>query len=692
MTEAVFMMGGLGLFIGVGLAIASKVFYVYVDPKITAVEDTLPGANCGGCGLPGCSANAEAIVAGNATPDSCVAGDSELAYLIADIMGVSVEAKEADIARPGCFYGTEAADLKYIYDGLDDCRAAVLLSGGMKVCEIGCLGLGTCMRVCPFDAITMGPDGLPVVDEIRCTGCGTCERVCPKHIITLSSVTRRILREYTTEECTTPCQRSCPAGIDIREYIKQIGLGNFHQAVQVIKERNPFPAVIGRVCPRPCETDCRRKYIDEPVAINFLKRYAADFEKESGKRILPYKAPATGRKIAVIGGGVEGLSAAYFSARLGHELTVYEAASKPGGLLRSAISRYRLSHEILDQDIEGIVAMGVNIETGKTLGKDFTIDSLLQEGFESVFLASGGWDSRLAQGSARNVEVLVPGTYLLLDLIKSESADSPDISCGTNVVIAGGGKLAMDAAAICIKRGAQKVTVLFRETWDNSPITDADLQSMDHDKIDVIHNAAVTRFLGEDRQLRGIEFGDLDTLSTQQLKTDTLVLASGRFPEVIFVKLETEASEETSAGFLQWEGILPYKKPEQLNEFGLLSEGDVISDYSAAIKAIAAGRRAAVSIHQTLYDIPLTLPETVITPESVLQNVDHVEVVRDCSRQIMPLCELEDLDACGELERGFDEEMARTEAARCLQCGLICYKHTASDELQPSEAASAVTA
>jgi len=174
MTIAIFLMGGLGLVVGIGLAIASKVFYVYVDPKIVAIDDVLPGANCGGCGFPGCSANAEAIVAGKSSPSSCVAAGEETALAIANILGVSVEAKEPDIALPGCTYGVADAQTKYSYDGLNDCRAAALLSGGMKVCNIGCLGLGTCAAACRFGAIVMGPEGLPVVDEVKCTGCGTC--------------------------------------------------------------------------------------------------------------------------------------------------------------------------------------------------------------------------------------------------------------------------------------------------------------------------------------------------------------------------------------------------------------------------------------------------------------------------------------------------------------------------------------
>ncbi len=695
MFQAILMMGGLGVAVGVGLAVASKVFYVWVDPKIEAVEGVLPGANCGGCGLPGCSANAEAIVAGKASVNSCVAAGDETAEAIAALLGVAIEAKEPDIARPGCYFGTDNADLKYIYNGLSDCRAAALLNGGMKVCTIGCLGLGSCAQACPFGAIVMGPEGLPVVLEDKCTGCGTCERVCPKHIITLSSVTRRILREYTTDECTTPCQRRCPAGIDIREYIRQIALGDYHRSVQVIKERNPFPTVIGRICPRPCEEDCRRQMVDEPVAINYLKRFAADYERDSGHRIQPYKAPATGRKLAVVGGGAQGLSTAFFAARLGHNATVYESVDRLGGLLRSAIAKERLPEEILDWDIQGVLDMGVVARTGVTLGRDITLESLFSEGHEAVFLASGGWDSRLTRMSGEEVEEPVGGIYLMIDLIKSDTGRSNSIPVKDNVVLVGGGISGLRAARICADLGCENVLLIFREAQDDIFKKDAELAELKElvdDGVNVAFNAAVNALHGEGQRLTHITYRSLDRGVETRVPAENLFLAAGRFPELIFVRnvpeVPTEAADALSEMPLKWNAVPPYKNPAHAGEIGLLASGDVLTDFSAAIRAIGAGRRAAASIHELMYGISLDLPENVLTPDEIIQDVDHVENVGKTARHIMPLCSARERDRCDELELGYDEDKAQQEAARCLQCGLICYERSTGETVHSLEETS----
>jgi len=674
MIQAVFMLGGLGLVIGIVLAAASRIFYVYVDPKVEAVDDALPGANCGGCGLPGCAANAEAIVEGKAAPNSCVAGGDDLAAAIAAILGVSLEAKEPDIAKPGCFYSVEKAETLYKYEGIQDCRAAELMSGGMKLCDIGCLGLGTCVRACPFDALVMGEDGLPVVDQEKCTGCGTCERVCPKHIIKLSSVTRRILREYTIDDCTTPCQRACPAGINIREYIQNVADGNAVKAVQVIKERNPFPSTIGRICPHPCEDECRRNLLDDSVAINGIKRYAADFEQESGKRIQPFKAPSTGREVAVIGGGIEGLSSAFFLARLGHSPTIYEATDKLGGILRKAIAKERLSMDILDWDIEGVLDLGVKVEYNQFCGKDFTVSSLLDKGYNAVCLTTGGWDSRLSRNAEKGIEQNVPGMYLLLDALKVNVEGTVPVS-GHCVIIANGNML--KASEILLNKGAKKITIIDQQDQTTSGISNDQISQAKEKGINYIFNAAVQRLKGEGDELKEITYLDMEENQTQSLELNTLFVSYGRFPELIFTSIL--ADDETKTG--EWEAIAPYKKPAQFNEKGLFSKNDEKTDYSAAIRAIAGGRRTAASVHHVMYGNDMSLEKDVLKPESDIQDVTELKQVSKSCRQIMPLRTPQELTVKNELEKGFTQEMAKQEAKRCMQCGLVCYERDLEEEL-----------
>ena len=678
MFQSILMMGGLGVAIGTVLVIASKAFYVYEDPKVVAIDDALPGANCGGCGFPGCNANAQAIVEGKQDVNSCVAAGDDVAMAIAGIMGVSVVDKEPEFAGPGCYYGNDDADMEYKYLGVTDCRAAALLFGGMKVCRIGCLGLGTCVKACMFGALSIGSDGLPKVDQEKCTGCGACERVCPKNIIRLTSVTRRIMREYTKEECITPCQRACPTGIDIKKYIRLIKEGDFEGSVQVIKERNPFPTVISRICPAPCEFKCRRLLQDESVAINHLKRFVCDYEMNQDKRILPYKAPLTGKKVAVIGGGIEGLSTAFFTARLGHDPTVFEATESLGGILRKAISRERLSMDVLDWDIEGVKEMGVRFQTNARAGKDFTIEGLLKDGFEAVFTATGGWDSRLLRGDINQAETVFPGAYLLIDLLRSKSDKKISVASGENVVIAGGGISVPDAVDILKENGSKKITVLSRKHPDDSSFDSEAIDQLSNAGVTIIYNAGVTKVTGENGQLKAIEYGELDTGVKQVIPTDTLIIGSGRFPELVFipVKKEEQDGEEDlieNNGPLAWEGVELQKKPDANRELGLLSNQDVISEYPSVVTSINGGRKAAAAIHNLMFGIEFLESSKFITEQSVLQDVAVLNNVDIVPKNIMKLSKIKKGSA-DKFSTGFSIEEAQAEADRCLRCGLVCYE------------------
>lgn len=682
MLTALLAIGGLGLVAGVGLAVASRVFYVYVDPRIIAVEEALPGANCGGCGYPGCSGAASAIVSGEAPPNVCVAGGASVHSEIAGLLGVEIKEREPEIARPGCTYGLDKADLKYSYDGFQDCRAAVLLNGGSKLCPVGCLGLGTCVRACPFGALSMGPDHLPVVDADLCTGCGTCERVCPKHIITLTSNSRRIQQEYTTDQCSAPCQRACPAGVRIPEYIREISLGRPLEAVRVIKETNPFPSVCGRICVHPCEYECRRNLVDQPVAINPLKRFATDQEMASGAHVQIYRAPETGRRVAVVGGGAEGLSAGYFLNRLGHEASVYEASDRMGGLLRFGLPRNRLPVEVLEWDIQGIQEAGVSFVFGSRLGKDITVASLLRKGNDAVLAAIGGWDSQVAQRKGGELGGPLPGVCLLIDFLLARR-EGRQKALGNRVVILGGGMSGLEAARLHILDGAQEVHMVFRRGRGQAAFSEEVLRDAEEQGIQLHFHSAVTRMAGEDEDLTHVELtqvGETGERRSEWLNVDTILVGAGRFPELIYVRRDHEDPGEGEESLveetLKWETVVPYAGPEAEEVFGIFRPGEAAADYRAVVEAIGSGRRAAATIHRFLSGETVDGPENMIRKGVRVIDVDEVEPVATSPRESMPaLPEPEQrLNPDREIELGYTEEQALNEAKRCLQCGLICYR------------------
>ncbi len=656
---------GLGLVAAIILAIAAKVFYVWEDPKIGEVEDALLGANCGGCGYAGCSSAAEAIVKGEAKADVCVAGGFDIAVAVSKVMGVEVKEKESEISVSGCRYGVEEADSNYKYNGVNDCEAAMLLYGGTKECRIGCLGLGTCATICPFNAITMGDNSLPIVNPDLCTGCGTCTQACPKGIITLTSNTKRMISEYTIDECTAPCQRTCPAGINIPEYIQAIAVGNFKEAVRVMREKNPMLSVCSRICPAPCELECRRSLADQPIAINMLKKFVTDYEMKTEKRVDVYKAKVTSKKVAVVGGGVEGLTAAYFLSRLGHEPEIFEAMPKLGGILRYVIEKDRLPDDVLDWDINGILETGVKASTGKLVGKDFTLDSLLYQGNDVVLITSGGMDSRKITRGADTKEATINGLYLLLDfLVGSQRDDTCEV--GKKVCIIGSGKSMLQAAEICQNAETQEIHIITRD------------KSVDYSTPEnvIIHTSSIpVKMQGNDNGIVSLGIENLCNREHTLIETATVIVSAGRLPE--FVIAPFKDGEKVTG----WQTVETFRGYSEIRNEGLFSavEPGRISDYTAVVKAAGSGRKIAGLVHNYLMDEEISPQINPVTEIDTLQNVYAVEGIEKMSRNapensispekcITPKTPITNL--------GFSRESAIQEASRCLNCGLICYTGT----------------
>lgn len=652
LTATIFLMS-LGLVASIILVVASKVFYVWEDPRIEQVADAMLGANCGGCGYAGCAAAAEAVVKNKAKPDVCVAGGFEIAKAVAEVMGMTVEEKEPEFSKPGCTFGNPDAECKYEYDGFYDCRAAMMLFNGNKICDIGCIGLATCVRACPFDALSMGDNYLPVVDNEKCTGCGICEEICPKDIITLSSATIRLMSDQKISECTAPCQRHCPAEIDIPQYIREIKNEDYEGALRTIREKNPFPLVCGWICPAPCELECRRNLIDEPVSINGLKKYVAEYERNTGKYYLPYLPPFTGKKVSVIGGGVEGLTASYFLRRLGHNVTIFESTDKLGGILRYVINDERLPKEALDWEIEGILSTGIDHKTGSTMGEDISLNSLSQDGSEMVLVTSGGWDSRQIMNGSIRSENIIPGATLLMDFL-NKTEDKNNSLKGKKVFISGGGNSSLKAADLCLERGALKVCLIYPFSREEAVRKDMDITI--RERLEIVFSSVVSELKGINNKLDKVsiqnEFGDVE-----EFDLDMLIIDSLRIPEMLF-----ELDHEENG----WKTVEILKVLGDSGGIFALNKTGRPTDLERVVVAVGIGRKLARGLHLFSRGEYIKPEELVITDEKELQNIFRIP---DSDKL---------LEYRGNYDPAeiFNEEMVKEQAERCLSCGLICYQHS----------------
>jgi NADPH-dependent glutamate synthase beta subunit-like oxidoreductase len=688
MAEALFFMLAMGVACGVLLSIASRVFYVYEDPRIAQVENVLAGANCGGCGYTGCGAAAAAVVAGKASVGICIVGGQETAAAVAAVMGMEAGAAETIISYNQCT-GGDRAENRYLYQGAPSCTALASLYGGQRDCTIGCLGLGDCVKACQFGAIAIGEKGYPVIVEDKCVGCGACEKACPKGVLKVKTLSRRLLEFNETDQCLAPCRQTCPAQIDIPRYIDNIREGDYEAAVETIRERNPLLLSCGRVCPHPCETNCRRSLEDEAVSINQLKRFVADYEMNSGRRFPISKLPDTGKKVAVVGGGPAGLSCAFFLRRLGHSVTIYEAMPKLGGMIRYGIPEYRLPKAVLDWEIEGILNLGIEAHTNVAFGEDFDLASLVGAGYDAIFFGIGAWKDMLLGAKGEELKGVYTGIKFLAQMALWQAGKGEKPFIGKHPVVVGGGNTAIDCVRTLIRSGAEKVTLAYRRTRKEMPANEVEIVAAEHEGCDFLFLVAPTQVVGDENgqavglEYKRMELGEPDASGRRRpvpvegsetvLPTDMIVSAIGQRPDIGF--LQKAADRISQIKTTRWDTFDVNGQTCQSSIPYIFAAGDSATGPDLVVSAIGGGRRAARSIHQFITGQAVTPAPREhnkgLIPVSKLKNLKGIVKI---ARQPMPELPVDArIVTFEEVDLVLPEDKALEEANRCLRCGVVCY-------------------
>jgi formate dehydrogenase (NADP+) beta subunit len=679
---------GIGAVCGLVLSVASKVFYVYEDPRIGEVEYFLAGANCGGCGYAGCSAAAVAVVNGQAPPSVCIVAGMESAVAVAGVMGVDPGSAEPLLSKNECS-GGDRADNHFYYNGVNSCQALAALYGGQRICSIGCLGQGDCIAACKFNAVHMGPNGFPVVDEAMCVGCGACERACPKNIIRVRTMSERLLHFNQEDDALAPCQQTCPAEIDIPRYVRQIKEGDYEGAVHTIRERNPLLLTCGRVCPHPCEDKCRRGIEDEAVSINQLKRFVADYEMNSGKRLPIPCAPETGKRVAVIGGGPAGLSCAYFLRRLGHSVTIFDMMPKLGGMTRYGIPEYRLPKAVLQWETDGILNLGIEFQGNVRLGQDYTVDSLREEGFDAIFLGVGAWKDYKLRAEGEDLEGCFTGIDFLTRFASHQQGDNPqDVPVGKKCVVIGGGNTAIDCVRTLVRLGADEVSIVYRRTRKEMPANMVEIEAAEHEGVQFHFLAAPVKAIGDEnghvKQLEYLkmELGEPDASGRRRpvpiegsetlMDIDMLITAIGQGPDVSFLEKENTIKD---LEVTRWSTIEADPETLQTNIPYIFAAGDAQTGASLVVEAIGGGRRAARAIHlflsgEAVTPIPKSLRKKHI-PESLFESVEGITPIKRTPMPEMPVAER--IQSFEEADLVISQKDAARESNRCLNCCRICF-------------------
>ena len=545
----------------------------------------------------------------------------------------------------------EAARLAGIYIPTLCYDEAVEVYGACGLCVVEAEGIPKLLRSCSAKAT----EGMVINTE-------------SERVIQSRKIAMELLMSAHDGDCVAPCRLSCPAHTDCQGYVGLIANGEYDAAIKLIKNKIALPASIGRVCPHPCEQACRRANVEEPINIAQLKAFAADMDLKAVS-YLPKTAPPTGKKVSIIGGGPAGLTAAYYLAIMGHEVTIYDMMEKMGGMLRYGIPEYRLPKDVLDKEIALIEKTGVKMVNGKKLGTDFTIASLKEES-DAVIVAVGAWKS----SSMRTAGEELDGVYGGIDFLRNVIQGNP-VNIGEKVAICGGGNTAMDACRTAVRLGAKEVYVIYRRTRNEMPADKLEIDEAEEEGVIYKFLTNPLSFNGENGRVKSItlqimELGEPDASGrrrpvpvegkTEEIAVDSVIMAIGQ-------KLVSEDVAEltlTDRGNIQAD-------PDtfETNLEGVFAIGDATNQgASIAIEAIGEADRCVKAVDAYLKGevIETRAPYISKRDENTIDYSDREKADRFSPAVLAPEVRNKSFN---EVSLGFTEAEAQKEAKRCLECG-----------------------
>ncbi len=531
--------------------------------------------------------------------------------------------------------------------------------GACGLCVVESEGSPKLLRSCS----TLAADGMVINTE-------------GKRAVQARKIAMELLMSDHDGDCQGPCRLTCPAGTDCQAYVKQVALGDTREAVRIVKEKLPLPASIGHVCPHPCEKECRRGLVEEPISIALIKRYMSMAELNRADRWKPEKAPATGKTVGIIGGGPAGLTAAYYLALKGHDVTLTEQMPQMGGMLRYGIPQYRLPKDVVDAEVAEIAAAGVKMENGVKLGRNISFAEYRAK-FDAVIIAIGAWKSTPLGCPGEELR----GVYGGIDFLRTVAMHDP-LPIGKNVAVVGGGNTAMDACRTAVRLGAEHVYVIYRRTQKEMPAAADEIEEAMEEGVEFKFLTNPAELIGENGQVKQVKLQVMELGEPDASGRRSPVPVEGKFEYLDVDSVIAAIGQKVDpAGFdveLNRRGIIAADESTfRTNLEGVFAVGDATNKGAdIAIAAIGEANKAADVVDSFLKGKTVGYRKPFVS-RRFLTAADFADRERKPRVHIRNRPAEERKRDFAPVNSGFTPEEAMKEASRCLECGCHDYKDCA---------------